>query len=62
MQWRRGLGVGRGAFFFDIAKAGSNGHYGLTSMQERAEAAGGSFKVESQPGHGTLVEAVAPHA
>lgn len=47
---------------FDVAKAGSNGHYGLTSMQERAEAAGGSFKVESQPGRGTLVEAVAPHA
>ena len=47
---------------FDVAKAASNGHYGLTSMQERAEAAGGTFKLESQPGRGTVVEAVAPHA
>jgi signal transduction histidine kinase len=31
-------------------------------MQERAEAAGGTFKVQSQPGRGTFVEAVAPHA
>jgi signal transduction histidine kinase/ligand-binding sensor domain-containing protein len=47
---------------FDVATAGSNGHYGLTSMQERAEAAGGTFKLESRPGQGTVIEAVAPHA
>ena len=47
---------------FDVSSANGNGHYGLTSMQERAEAAGGSFKLESHPGAGTLIEAVAPHA
>lgn len=30
--------------------------FGLTSMRERARAAGGSLRVESAPGHGTTVE------
>ena len=30
-------------------------HLGLTSMEERAEAAGANLEVESTPGHGTTV-------
>ena len=47
---------------FDPVIVQTNGHYGLTSMQERAEAAGGRLRLESRPGHGTLVEAAARHA
>src|SRR5215210_2326220 len=32
------------------------GHIGLLSMRERAEAAGGSFALESEPGRGTTVD------
>jgi len=31
------------------------GHLGLQSMRERAEALGGSFKIESKPGQGTCI-------
>jgi PAS domain S-box-containing protein len=31
----------------------ASGHYGLTMMQERAEAVGADLSVKSQPGHGT---------
>ena len=34
----------------------SNGHIGLVSMRERAEAAGGRFALESMPGEGTTVD------
>lgn len=33
-----------------------NGHLGLTSMRERAEMAGGWWRVDTAPGRGTLVE------
>ena len=33
-------------------------HFGLSSMRERVEMAGGSFEVHSNPGHGTTVTAV----
>jgi signal transduction histidine kinase len=33
-------------------------HFGLSSMRERVEMAGGSFEVQSNPGHGTTVTAV----
>ena len=36
------------------------GHFGLTSMRERAELAGGRLSVRSEPGHGTTVEAWVP--
>jgi signal transduction histidine kinase len=32
------------------------GHFGLVSMRERAEAAGGRFALTSSPGHGTTVD------
>ena len=34
----------------------SQGHIGLVSMRERAEAAGGRFALQSEPGAGTIVE------
>jgi signal transduction histidine kinase len=36
------------------------GGFGLVSMRERAEALGGSFQVESEPGAGTAIEVVVP--
>jgi signal transduction histidine kinase len=42
--------------------SGGNGHYGLTSMRERAEQAGGRLSVESAPGRGTHIEATVPTA
>jgi len=40
----------------DLAGAGHNGRgFGLLSMQERAEAIGGSWSIESAPGKGTRV-------
>jgi signal transduction histidine kinase len=43
---------------FDVGAAPEDelGHLGLTSMRERAELAGGWFRVESERGHGTTVE------
>lgn len=43
---------GRG---FDPARLPPGAHFGLATMRERAEAAGGSFRVESRPGQGTRV-------
>lgn len=46
---------------FDSARAGkSDGHYGLKTMQERAELAGGRLTVVSEHGRGTAVETVIP--
>jgi signal transduction histidine kinase len=36
------------------------GHLGLKSMRERAEASGGSLRVQSDPGTGSIVEAMVP--
>jgi signal transduction histidine kinase len=44
---------------FDTEDAGSSG-FGLTSMQERAKALGGQFRLRSQPGIGTEIEIVLP--
>ncbi|MGC4051171.1 MAG: two-component regulator propeller domain-containing protein [Paludibaculum sp.] len=38
----------------------SRGHFGLAVMAERAEKFGGRFKLTSEPGRGTIVEAVIP--
>jgi signal transduction histidine kinase len=46
---------------FDVAKTLRGlglQHFGLSSMRERIEMAGGSFEVQSKPGHGTTVTAV----
>jgi signal transduction histidine kinase len=41
---------GRG---FDTVEQLPPGHYGLSMMRERAEAAGARLSITSQPGHGT---------
>jgi signal transduction histidine kinase len=38
----------------------SAGHFGILGMQERAARIGGTFRLESRPGAGTLVEISAP--
>lgn len=50
---------GRG---FDTTRGaeGTTDHYGLTTMRERAQQAGGSLTLTSTPGAGTTVEAVVP--
>lgn len=47
---------GRG---FDPAAA-PRGRWGMTTMRERAEAAGGVFSIQSSPGNGTTVRATIP--
>jgi signal transduction histidine kinase len=39
-----------------------NGHLGLSAMRERAERAGGWWRIESSPGEGTTVEFLVPGA
>ncbi|HXF37692.1 MAG TPA: PAS domain-containing protein, partial [Actinomycetota bacterium] len=48
---------GRG---FDLRAGPPSGHLGLTSMRERAELAGGWFRLDSAPGRGTTVEFALP--
>lgn len=50
---------GRG---FDAARSpeGTTDHYGLTTMRERAQQAGGHLTIESERGKGTTVRAVVP--
>lgn len=42
------------------APAGTTDHYGLTTMRERAQQAGGRLTITSAPGQGTTVDAVIP--
>lgn len=51
---------GRG-FTPDATTLVGAGHYGLASMKERAELAGGWLRVHSKPGAGTRVETWVPH-
>jgi PAS domain S-box-containing protein len=44
---------------FDLAQA-PRGRWGMTTMRERAEAAGGRFMIDSVPGKGTTVRAAVP--
>lgn len=48
---------------FDVSSRATAvaGHLGMVSMRERAEMAGGWFRVRSQPGDGTAVEAWLPN-
>jgi two-component system, NarL family, sensor kinase len=48
---------GRG---FDAEAGEPEGHFGLTMMRERAQVAGGTFKIESAEGRGTTVTADFP--
>jgi signal transduction histidine kinase len=45
---------------FDVSESVPNGHFGLTSMQERTRALGGEFRVVSHVGVGTAVEVTLP--
>jgi signal transduction histidine kinase len=49
---------------FDLEHAAeeTSDHYGITTMRERAEQVGGHVTITSQPGRGTVVEAVVPVA
>ena len=49
----RGFAAGRGP-------EGTTDHYGLTTMRERAQQAGGRLTIVSEPGKGTAVDAVVP--
>jgi signal transduction histidine kinase len=44
---------------FDMAQA-PRGRWGMSTMRERAEAAGGRLAVDSLPGKGTTVRATVP--
>ena len=39
---------------------GSSGHFGLQNLRSRARQMGGSLKVASAPGNGTIIEAIIP--
>lgn len=45
---------------FDVERDSPDGHFGLTMMRERAQVAGGSFRIESDVGKGTIVIAEFP--
>ena len=45
---------------FEPASITQNGRFGLQTMKERAESAGGKLVVDSQPGAGTTVEVTVP--
>ena len=46
---------------FDVtSEHASPGHIGLAEMRERAEMGGGTFKIDSAPGHGTNVDVWVP--
>jgi len=42
---------------FDPAgnSTGENGHFGIVGMRERVEQLGGSFRLDTRPGGGTVV-------
>jgi signal transduction histidine kinase len=44
---------------FDVTQA-PRGRWGMSTMRERAEAAGGRFLIDSVPGKGTVVRAAVP--
>jgi signal transduction histidine kinase/ligand-binding sensor domain-containing protein len=48
---------------FDLAaRPDADGHFGLTTMRERAESAGGSLRINTEPGAGTTITVRAPAA
>ncbi|MDA8099605.1 MAG: PAS domain S-box protein [Nitrospiraceae bacterium] len=51
---------GRGFHPSSVASSASGTGWGLTIMRERAEAAGGSFRLQSSPGKGTVISVELP--
>ncbi|WP_321474825.1 two-component regulator propeller domain-containing protein [uncultured Paludibaculum sp.] len=49
-----------GGFDANNAFLAAGGHFGLLGMQERAQRAGGSLKLETAPGAGTTIEVTVP--
>lgn len=47
---------------FDTATIPAVGHYGLTSMRERAATMGARLEIESSRGNGTIVRLALPHS
>ena len=45
---------------FDVELGSPEGHFGLTMMRERAQVAGGTFRIDSESGKGTTVIAEFP--
>ena len=45
-----------------ILRSGSDGHWGVSGMRERADKLGAGFKISSRPGAGTEVELTVPAA
>ena len=45
---------------FDVAKGAASGRWGMSTMRERAEAAGGRLTIDSHAGRGTSVRATVP--
>ncbi len=45
---------------FELARVPSSGRFGLQTMKERAEGAGGSLTIRSRPGAGTRLEVTVP--
>ncbi len=43
-----------------VVRSGTDGHWGLTGMRERADSIGASFKVRSRAAAGTEVELTVP--
>jgi signal transduction histidine kinase len=51
-----------GGGFVENGRAGSDGHYGIVSMRERADGIDASFTLDSVIGRGTRIEVVLPTA
>jgi signal transduction histidine kinase len=47
---------GRGFLAQDVARQRADGHFGTRFLEEKAEVAGGTFRMTSEPGEGTRVE------
>jgi signal transduction histidine kinase len=45
---------------FDVASRRVDDHYGIAMMEEQAAVVGGSLRIVSEPGRGTLVEGSIP--
>jgi signal transduction histidine kinase len=52
--------VGDDGTGFDVERGSPEGHFGLTMMRERAQVAGGTFRLDSESGAGTTVTAEFP--
>ena len=64
LEWLRGHGVDDVILScgFEPTRTigGTNDHYGITTMHERAQQIDGRVSISSAPGGGTVIEAVVP--